>query len=334
MYAAAAMAALGAACGFWQEPPLASPAASKPEPPDHPDDRDVAALIPAGVETVIEVDVAALRRSPWTRLALANPDERLRDRKAAALGYDDTADVDRIVYAVTAAGSAAPTMVVAQGRFQTAAVAAAFRERWPNAIAGEWRGLTTLAAGESALAALTPRTFCAGSPGEVRAVIDRSFLVGSGFLDDAALGALRRELLALARFTPPVVLVTVVISDKIRARVGDASFLPAGLRLVGARLDLGQTFDLQAVGVVDNQAAAAILARRLAALLGSAGAKLALGTMGLASLVSTVQVSADGAAVRVHATIAADRRDEVSVALRTIVSALRGGDDPRPAGSW
>jgi hypothetical protein len=320
-------------CGFWQDPPLDSAAVARPVPRERPDDRDVAALIPAGVETVIEVDMAALRRSPWTSPALINPDERLRDRKAAALGYDDFADVDRLIYAVGATGPAAPTMVVAQGRFLTTNVEAAFRDRWPSARADRWRGLTTLSSGEGALAALTPRTFCSGSLDEVRAVIDRAFGVGGGFVDEHQ-GALRRELLAMARFTPPSILATVVLSDRIRARVGDAFPLPPQLRLVGARLDLGETLDLQAVGVLDDAAAAAMLARRLGALLTGLGARMALGSLGLSALVNSVRVSLDGTIVRVTTTVPADRRDEVSVALRTIVSALRGHGDPKPGGSW
>jgi hypothetical protein len=330
-----------AGCGFWQDPAIEAPAAAKQGPRDHADDRDLAALVPAGVETVIEVDMAALRRSPWTAEALVNPDERLRERKSVALGYDTTADVDRMVYAVTSAGSAAPTVVIAQGRFQVANVEAAFRDRWPNAAADKWRGLTTLVSGESALATIPPRTFCSGSLDKVHAVADRAFGVGQGFLDDeagagqgAGQAAVRRELLALARFTAPAVLATVTISEKIRARVGDTFPLPPALRQVGARLDLGETLDVQAVGVLDDRQAAEALARRLGVLLADRGTRMALGVLGLSALVGAVEVAADGTMVRLHARVPAARRDEVSAALRAVVSALRAHDDPQSGGSW
>jgi hypothetical protein len=326
-----------ASCGAWQEPPLESASAANRGPRDHADDGDLASLVPVGVETLIEVDLAALRKSPWTQEALIDPDEKLRERKAVALGYDGTADVDRIVYAVTSAGSAAPTVVIAQGRFQIANVEAAFRDRWPGAAVDKWRGSTTLVSGESALGSVTARTFCSGTLDEVHAVIDRAFGVGGGFLDDqpgAGQGALRRELLALARETAPGVLATVVIGERLRARVGDTLPLPRELRQVGARLDVGQTLDLQAVGMLDNREAAAAMARRVSVLLNAWRTRLALGALGLSALVGAVQVSADGAAVRVHARVGAEHRAEISAALAAIMKAVRGPDDPRGSGSW
>ena len=327
---------LAAGCAAWQEPAFETPA--KQGPRDKPDDSDLAALVPAGVETVIEVDMEALRRSPWTAEALPDPDARMRDRKTAALGYDGVADVDRIVYAVTTAGVAAPTIVIAQGRFQTANVEAAFRDRWANATPDKWRGLTTLASGESALGTLSPRTFCSGAPAQVHAVIDRAFNVGASYWDQAngpagPPGTLRRELLAAARFTSPAVLATVVVDDQLRARVGDAFPLPRELRQVAARVDLGLSLDLQAVGHLDDASAAAALAQRLSALLSDRMTRMALAVLGLSELVQSVQVSADGTEVRAHATVPPERRQQVSAALRILVQALRGQVDPRVTGS-
>lgn len=324
-----------AGCG-WQEPLPENAASAKQVPRDRPDDGDLSTLVPAGLETVIEVDMEALRRSPWTADLLPDPDARLRDRKAAALGYDGTADVDRIVYAVTSAGIDAPTLVIAQGRFQTANVEAAFRDRWSSAALDKWRGLTTLSSGENGLGTLTPRTFCSGPIGQVRAVIDRAFGVGPSFWEQssgsvAAPGALRRQLLAAARFTAPVVLTTIVVDAQLRARVGDAFPLPPELRQVGARLDLGQTMDLQVAGRLDTAPAAAELARRLNALLSDRMTRMALAMVGMSALVQSVQVSSDGTEVRARTSIPADHRTEVSAALRALVQALRGQVDPQAA---
>lgn len=320
-----------AGCG-WQEPASETAATAKQGPRDQPDDSDLSALVPAGLETVIEVDMEALRRSPWTAELLPDPDARLRERKTAALGYDGATDVDRIVYAVTSAGVDAPTLVIAQGRFQTANVEAAFRDRWSNAAIDKWRGLTTLSSGENGLGTLTPRTFCSGPIGQVRSVIDRAFGVGPSFWDEssgsiAAPGALRRQLLATARFTAPAALITIVVDGQLRARVGDAFPLPPELRQVGARLDLGQTMDLQVVGRLDTAPAAAELARRLNALLTDRMTRMALAMVGMSALVQSVQVSSDGTEVRARTSIPADRRTEVSAALRALVQALRGQVD-------
>lgn len=324
---------LSGGCG-WQEPALGTAATAKQGPRDHVDDSDLSALVPAGLETVIEVDMEALRRSPWTADLLPDPDARLRERKTAALGYDGTTDVDRIVYAVTTAGIDAPTLVIAQGRLQTANIEAAFRDRWSNATVDKWRGLTTLSSGENGLGTLTPRTFCSGPLGQVRAVIDRAFDVGPSFWDQATEtvappGALRRQLLAAARFTSPAILTTIVVDQQLRARVGDAFPLPPELRQVGARLDLGQTMDLQVVGRLDSAPAAAELARRLNALLGDRMTRMALAMVGMSALAQSVHVSADGTEVRARASIPAEHRTEVSAALRTLVQALRGQVDPQ-----
>ena len=289
-------------CG-WQEPAPENGASAKRGARDRPDDSDLSALVPAGLETVIEVDMEALRRSPWTAELLPDPDARLRERKTAALGYDGTTDVDRIVYAVTSAGIDAPTIVIAQGRFQTASVEGAFRDRWANATVDRWRGLTTLSSGENALGTLTPRTFCSGPLGQVRSIIDRAFDVGPSFWDQAAgsvaaPGALRRQLLASARFTSPAVLTTIAVDPPLRARGGDAFPLPPELRQVGLRLDLGQTMDAQGFGRLDSAPAATELARRLNALLGDRRTRMALAMVGMSALVQSVQVASDGTEVR------------------------------------
>jgi hypothetical protein len=324
---------LGTGCG-WQEPAPETAASSRQGPRERPDDSDLAALVPTGLETVIEVDMEALRRSPWTAELLPDPDARLRERKAAALGYDGATDVDRIVYAVTSAGIDAPTIVIAQGRFQMPTVEAAFRERWSNATVDRWRGLTTLASGENGLGTLTARTFCSGPLGQVRAVIDRAFGVGPSFWDQssgavAPPGALRRELLAAARFTSPAILATIVLDAQLRARVGDAFPLPPELRQVAARLDLGQTMDLQVVGQLDSVPAAAELSRRLNALLSDRMTRMALAMVGMSALVQSVQISSDGTEVRARTSIPSDRRPEVMAAMRALVHALRGQTEPQ-----
>jgi len=326
---------LAAGCG-WQEPLPENAAAAKHVPRDRPDDGDLSTLVPAGLETVIEVDLEALRRSPWTAELLPDPDARMRERKALALGYDGAADVDRIVYAVTSAGVDAPTLVIAQGRLKMPTIEAAFRDRWSNATVDRWRGVTTLSSGENALGTLTARTFCSGPLTQVRAVIDRAFDVGPSFWeqaagDVAAPGALRRQLLAAARFTSPAILATIVVDAQLRARVGDAFPLPPELRQVAARLDLGQTMELQVVGQLDSASAAAELARRLNVLLGDRMTRMALAMVGMSALVQSVQISSDGTEVRARTSIPAERRPEVMAALRALVQALRGQAEPQPA---
>jgi|GEM_PF-1332982 len=324
---------LAAGCG-WQEPSPENAASARHGPRDRPDDSDLSLLVPAGLETVIEVDLEALRRSPWTAELLPDPDARLRERKALALGYDGATDVDHIVYAVTSAGIDAPTVVIAQGRLQMPAIEAAFRDRWANAAVDKWRGVTTLSSGENGLGTLTARTFCSGPLTQVRAVIDRAFDVGPTFWDQpsgavAPPGALRRQLLAATPFTSPAILATIVVDAQLRARVGDAFPLPPELRQVAGRLDLGQSMELQLVGRLDSAPAAAELARRLNALLSDRMTRMALAMVGMSALVQSVQISSEGNELLARTSIPPERRAEVMASLRALVQALRGQAEPQ-----
>jgi hypothetical protein len=321
-------------CAFWQEPSL-DPSARAQRPRDTPDDRDLAALIPTGVDTVIEVDIGRLRQSPWTSGALAQQDQTLRRQKAEALGYDVTDDVDQMVYAVTAAGIQAPTLAITRGRFQMPTVEAAFRARWPGATADRWRNVLVLASGENALASLTARTFVSGAPERVQAVIDRSLGVAPGDDDaGAGRGALRRDLLGDSARAAPALMVTAALGPDMRKRIETAFALPPELTRLGARLDVGESLDLEALGLLTSREAAQALARQLTAQLNSLQVRAALGFLGLSNVVRGVRIGAEGAQVRARLSVPAEQRETVTAALRAIVQALRKGTDPSMGGSW
>lgn len=325
----AALALLGGCAALLGPPPDA--AATRPTKPD---DADLVALVPAGIATVIDVNMATMRGSGWTAPALAVPDARARAVKIEALGYDDVADVDRVVYAVTAAAADTPTLVLVQGRFHSERIAAAFRTRWPAATLDRWRGATVLTSGENALGFITARTFASGTPGAVRAAIDRAFGVGVAGATDGAIGLVRRALLPEVTGASPALVVTVAIDDQMRARIGDAAPVPRELRQVGVRADLGETLDLTALGVLDDHAAAALLARRLSELLTNPVTRLGARAMGLGPLVDSTRITIDGARVRVRASALAEQRGDVAAALQTLASSLRGATGAGGPGSW
>jgi hypothetical protein len=302
--------------------------------PDQPDDRDAVALVPAGVETVIDVDMSLLRRSAWTATVLQARDDHAHRMKIEGLGYDDVADLDRIIYAVTPAGADAPTLVVAQGRIPRAAIQDAFRTRWTAAIVDRWRGISVLSSGENAIAVLTDRTFASGTPVMVRAVIDRAFGVGAAAMTDSVLAPVRRALVSPGRVATPALLVTSTISDRMRARIGDAAPVPHELRQIGIRMDVGQSLDLEAVGILDDRASAAALSRRLGLMLGDPAVRLGMRAIGLGDLLSGLHVAADGARVRVWTSVSDEHRADVTAALQTLTDGLRGGSSAGGLGSW
>jgi hypothetical protein len=315
-------------CAIWDEssPALAGGGAhSAASRRAGPDDGDPPSLVPIGVETVIDVDVALLRQSPWVMPALEARDRRARAAKEDALGYDDVADVDRIIYAVTMAGADAPTLVIAQGRFQSVRVQEAFRVRWPATVVDKWRGIAVLSSGENAIAFLTSRTFAAGAPASVHAVIDRGFGIGTDVSTDPALGPTRRALCPEGRNARPAVLATVAIDDRMRARVGDTVPLPRELRQVGLRLDVGQSVELWALGILDDRDAAAALARRLGVLVQDPTTRLVLGAVGLGMLPPRTRVTSEGARVLLHASVDDEHRSSLAAMLRTLVASRAGG---------
>jgi hypothetical protein len=336
-------------CAFWDE---SAPGLSKPgvngqkRAANHPDDDDPESLIPAGVQTVIDVNMGAVRRSAWVAPALEARDPRARAAKEEALGYDDVRDVDRIIYAVTSAGADAPTLVIAQGRFTPARIEEAFRTRWPGAVVERWRGVSILASGENALALLTVRTFAAGPPTAVHAAIDRAFGLGPDVGADPAIGPTRRALCPPGRDASPAVLALVAVDARMRARVGDAVPVPSELRQVGMRLDLGQSLDLSALGIMEGRdaaagrAAGAALARRLNALIADPVTRMMLRPLGLGMVLAGTRVTADGARVLVRASIADEYRAPLSSMLRTWVessgtgAAGTAGTGAGPFGSW
>ena len=57
------------------------------------------ALVPTEAELLIVIDVAQLRSSTWTRAAVESAAPTERSAKAASKGFDELADLDRLVLA-------------------------------------------------------------------------------------------------------------------------------------------------------------------------------------------------------------------------------------------
>ncbi|MEO7667718.1 MAG: hypothetical protein ABI560_09585 [Myxococcales bacterium] len=332
MAAALAVGSSSGGCAFLDETPAASNAGHQVR--DRPDDHDLAGLIPQGVQTVIDVDMAQLRRSPWVTPALEARDQRVRAAKAEALGYDDVADVDHVIYAVTAAGAAAPTLVIGQGRFDGARIQEAFRARWPGAKQEQQRGITMMISGENAMALLTVRTFVSGAPPMVRSVIDRAFGVGWDVAADPLLGPTRRALCPEGDAPRPALLAVVAMDDKLRARIGDAASVPPQLHQVGVRLDLGGGLEGKALGILDDRASAQTLARRLDRLLSDTMTRLTLRAMGLGMLLAGTTVVVDGARVLVRLSVAEEHRSALSALLKTVVASSSASSGAGSFGSW
>ncbi len=286
------------------------------------DDSDLWNLAPAVADTVAEVDLAAMRASPWTRALTQSGLSGQREDSLRVYGYDPFTDGDRLLAFAIESGSAPHTVTVVRGRFDAGRVGAAFAASNPNSKATRWRDSPLWEGGGRAVALVTPRTLVAGDPGDVRTAIDAAW----GIVPDARtgpLGELRRAM--AADRDGPMSFAAVNVTDALRARAAGFAAFPAGLRRFGARVDLGQDVNLDFTGVADTAAEATTVANEIV----TATRMYAQGTMirllGLAPVLNSVAAAAEGTRLHGHVTIPAEQRerlaDKLLAVLQTVAAA-------------
>lgn len=291
-----------------------------------PDDSDLAAVIPRGADTLLEIDMAVLRISPWSRPAIeaAPPDERRA--KAAARGFDEIADVDRLAFAQLAGRADEAALVVAQGRFRRDEVVAAFQRGASGAPAESWRGCHVFVDGDRAIAFLTPRTLLSGPPAAVRAAIDTAWGVLDDVRADGELGEVRRS--TGDRGRAPTARLSMIVTDEVRRRAAAALSDDArlgGLRRVGARLDLGADLEIGLCAMLDTPAAAGDLAAVVSTALRQARSRPLMVVLGLGPILEGARVAAQGARVFGSLRIAEARRDDLAARLAAVRRQLAAG---------
>ncbi|HXU81750.1 MAG TPA: hypothetical protein VN914_10165, partial [Polyangia bacterium] len=176
-----------------------------------PEDGDLLAVVPAEAEVLVSVDVEALRRSPWTRSVIAAAQKERRPR-----GFDEIADVDRLLLVRLPAETGGISLSIAQGRFDREQVQRAFAQG-RSVGQGDFRGCTIWSAGDESAAFLTDRTLLSGSLPSVRAAIDAAYGRARDMRSQPWLGELRRR---FGRDLPPAAIeLAMRVSDTVRARL-------------------------------------------------------------------------------------------------------------------
>ena len=301
-------------CATAEVSALETPASSAPRAA--PDDADLAGVVPEGAKTLLDVDVAALRASPWSRALVARPDDE-RAARAAAQGFDEIGDVDRALFAVSEGGAGPTTLLVAQGRFDPARLAAALGAGW---VAASWRGSPLWERGAETLALLTPRTLLRGEPAAVRGAIDCAWGLAADARRSPA-GELRRELAAAGG--RGAVIAAAEVSEPMRARVADEVTLPPGLERVGARLDLGAALRLDVFGLLATPREAAETARNLTLTLRDLRARRALAAFGITPFLAAIAIAPQGKRVRLQLNLPEAEREDLAARLAAIFDAIR-----------
>jgi hypothetical protein len=318
-----------AACGELPPPP---PAAPTPAARTAPDDSDAWNLVPRGVSSLADLDVVALRASPWSRSLVTGGFVEDREERQRVFGYDVFSDADRIVVVGTDAAGVSSQATVVVGRFDAARVGGAFTAATPGAQAARWRDCALWEGGGRAVALLpSGHTLVQGTPETVRAAIDAAW----GLVPDVRggpLGELARELGA-ADSRPPAVTLALLVTDEMRARAAGFVDVPPEMRRAAGRLDLGADLELAAEAVFDGDAPAAATAARWSADLRELTQNRMLRIMGLAPLVDGATITTAGARVRGRLRIPEDKRESLAERVLLLLQAIarqRGQGAPQP----
>jgi hypothetical protein len=283
-----------------------------------PDDSDAWNLVPATVASLADLDLAALRASPWSRALVTGGFVEDREARLRAFGYDVFNDADRVVIAAIDVAGQERQMVVVTGRVDVARAGRAFEDAAPGATETRWRDCRIWESGDRAVAAVG-RALVQGTPETVRSAIDTAW----GIVPDASsstLGALARDLGVAAR--RPAIVLAISITDDVRARAQGIVDVPPGLRRGVARLDLGADLELEALAVLESPAGATEAARSWSGALRDLGQNRMLRVMGLSPLVEGATVRAEGARVHGNLRIPEGKREGLSERLMFLLQAI------------
>lgn len=297
---------------------------------------ELMALVPGPLQSLLAVDVAQLRGSPWAQpvLETAAPLEGRARR-----GFDEIGDVDRWLLAnVRTAGSGTGTLELGRGRFNRGRVEASFRDRHPSAQERRFGRAAGLADAEAAVTFPLGGTVALGPIWAVQAAVRAAEPAGTGAPKAEpwlaqAVAALEETTRRGAAGDRPraAVELWLRLDDSTRAEltalVGDAE----GVDWIAARLTLAAEARAIAVARTRADGEAAALAMKLAQLLEALSARRSVRALGLGSVLERAQVQALGASVVVELAISPEEREQVSQRLAVLAAALRSRGEPAAA---
>jgi hypothetical protein len=289
-----------------------------------PDDSDAWSLVPAGASSLVDLDLAALRASPWSSSLVTGGFAEDREARLRTFGYDVFGDADRLVVAGLDVAGQSQQVVVVLGRLDADRVARAFTASTPGAAETRWRDCRVWETRDRSVA-LVGRALVHGTPDTVRAAIDAAWGVVPGARRGAT-GELARAVDAEAR--RPAVTLAVVVTDEVRARAQGIVEVPPSLRRLAARLDLGPDLELEAQAMLDDAASARAAGREWGLALRELRGNRMLRAMGLGPIVEGATLQIAGARVHGRLRIGEDKREALAervAALLQLVAASRAG---------
>ena len=287
-------------------------------------DQELRAMVPAEANLLLSVDLAALRKSPWTHAAfqeaLAKPTGKTAPENAFAN------EVDRLVFAMVPAVGEGASLLIAQGRFTPTAVLGMFKTQEGPETRSQYRGMELRERGPQALVIEENRLVLAGPTVVVRAALDcaqgqaRS-LDGVGWLESLQTGLAVPKKKHEGR---EVASLFVRLPDATRKQLLEEIGEGETLQDVGIRLDLGGDLVLRALGRTQTPQQAADLAARLAHYLQESQARPIVSAFGLAPVLSTVRFEVKANAMTATLRVSSTEREfiasRMAVVSRTIAA--------------
>ena len=270
------------------------------------DDGDLWNVVPNDADALADVDLAALRASPWSRSLMQGDLDGDREARRRRFGYDVFTEAERMLVAGNEAGGEQNALTVARGAFRMEPIAAAFKTAAPGAATTEWRGSPLVEGAGRAVALVTNRTIAHGDGRRVRAAVDAAW----GIVPDAGagpLGELRRAL--DADKNPAAVTLAVSVTAGMRARAAGALAVPDGLGRLAARLDLGDDLNLEALALFDSAGHASAAASIWNETTRNYARQPMIALLGFGPVFDGLSVGAEGSRVHVHLHIGADKRE-------------------------
>src|SRR4051794_9862033 len=140
-----------------------------------PDDSDLWNVVPGDVESLIDVDLAALRASPWSRALMQGSLDGDREERRRRFGYDVFTEAERMLVAGTEASGEPNTLTIARGRFEAERIGSAFLGATAGGTTTEWRQSALWEGQGRAVVLVTPRTLAHGDGQRVRAAVDAAW---------------------------------------------------------------------------------------------------------------------------------------------------------------
>jgi hypothetical protein len=296
-------------------------------PPSPPVERDeLLSLVSGPVQSLLAVDVARLRRSPWAKEVLASAAPSA-DRQGR--GFDEIGDVDRWVFAtVRAPGSGTGTLELGRGRFDPERVQAAFRDRHPTAQERSFGRGAGLADSEAAVTFPLANTVALGPIWAVQAAVQAVGAGGAGPQREPWLAEAKAVVAEAVGGGPeasarPAVELWLQLDERLRteltALIGDAQ----AVEWIAARLMLAAEARVVAVASTGGDREAASLALQLEQQLAGLSTRRSVRALGLASVLERAQVRARGPRVVLELAVSEDERETVSQRLAALAEALR-----------